>query len=1044
MSPRHPRSRLLPCLLLALATSAHAGTISKTETIEYHDNLPKWVLGQVKRTTVATTPTNAIETTTTTFDPVTALPLQTTNFGKVTQTLTYDTTSTVPSGQLGTLKTVADGNGNVITLTNWKRGIPQTIQFPATQDQPSGATKSAVVDTDGWIRSVTDENGYKTCYRYDLMGRLSLIQYPSETVLGACDELEAKWNSTIRAFGPAQVAAYGLPIGHWQEIVSTGNGFQKTYFNALWRPVVTERYDSGDPATTRSVSVTRYDVDGHAVFQSYPLASQPNFNDVTLLGTRTTYDPLDRVTRIEQDSELGVLTTTKVYNGNEISTTNPLLHETVVGHRMYDQPTYDMPYGITHPEGATTVIYRNSLDKPYALQRRNADSSLSVWRHYAYDQYQQLCRMAEPETGATVMGYDGAGNLAWSASGLATNTPCDGTNSAVVARKASRTYDARNRVKTLSFPDGVGNQVWTYTPDGLASQITTYNAANNGVPVINAYHYNERRMLDGQGESISQPAWYTWGLGYGYDANGSLSTHVYPGNITVDYAPNALGQPTKVGMYATNVSYYPNGAVKAFTYGNNIPHLMLQNARQLPAWVTGAPAVHFSYGYDANSNITSVTDYISTGRQTRSMTYDGLDRLKTATSAMFGTASYDYDVLDNLTRVNTGGTAARDHYYCYDANWRLTNVKTTSCSGASVIGLGYDVQGNLDNKNGQNYDFDFGNRLRLVTGQESYRYDGHGRRVLAWSVQGLGNILSQYDMGGALRFQSDARKGKTFAYFYLGGSLVATSEAPSGTSNYVVKYQHTDPLGTPVAVSDASGVVIERSEYEPYGKVLNRPIHDGPGYTGHVEDAATGLTYMQQRYYDPGIGRFLSVDPVTADTSTGGNFNRYKYAANNPYRFTDPDGRQERAAGGFGESYPTLTPAEKAPLEAVAIQATATALAVTPVIGPILTLSFRTAVAAQPKPADKTIYRMGDRKESPTRLGNKAAEAEGKIGTHGVSGSTTKPSGPCSSASCSSLESAGFPVRATPTKNDPGHVTIELPKPVTKEVADKLNKTLGR
>lgn len=46
-----------------------------------------------------------------------------------------------------------------------------------------------------------------------------------------------------------------------------------------------------------------------------------------------------------------------------------------------------------------------------------------------------------------------------------------------------------------------------------------------------------------------------------------------------------------------------------------------------------------------------------------------------------------------------------------------------------------------------------------------------------------------------------------------------------------------------------------------------------------------------QRYYDPQIGRFLSVDPVSADGSTGGNFNRYWYGANNSYRFTDPDGR---------------------------------------------------------------------------------------------------------------------------------------------------------
>lgn len=125
----------------------------------------------------------------------------------------------------------------------------------------------------------------------------------------------------------------------------------------------------------------------------------------------------------------------------------------------------------------------------------------------------------------------------------------------------------------------------------------------------------------------------------------------------------------------------------------------------------------------------------------------------------------------------------------------------------------------------------------------------------------------------------------------MNGSLVATSTVPFGGGTATVEYQHTDALGTPVAVTNASKAVIQRSEYEPYGAVLNRPIQDAPGFTGHVEDAATGLTYMQQRYYDPLVGRFLSVDPVTTDGATGGNFNRYWYANNNPYKFTDPDGR---------------------------------------------------------------------------------------------------------------------------------------------------------
>jgi RHS repeat-associated protein len=54
-----------------------------------------------------------------------------------------------------------------------------------------------------------------------------------------------------------------------------------------------------------------------------------------------------------------------------------------------------------------------------------------------------------------------------------------------------------------------------------------------------------------------------------------------------------------------------------------------------------------------------------------------------------------------------------------------------------------------------------------------------------------------------------------------------------------------------------------------------------------------------QRYYDPAIGRFLSVDPVAADSAGGTSFNRYWYANNNPYRFTDPDGRQQQVTPAF-------------------------------------------------------------------------------------------------------------------------------------------------
>ena len=101
--------------------------------------------------------------------------------------------------------------------------------------------------------------------------------------------------------------------------------------------------------------------------------------------------------------------------------------------------------------------------------------------------------------------------------------------------------------------------------------------------------------------------------------------------------------------------------------------------------------------------------------------------------------------------------------------------------------------------------------------------------------------------------------------------------------------------------NDAAGQEIadSRRHYEPYGKLRSDlvPADQGPGYTGHVTDVLTGFSYMQQRYYDPIAGRFLSTDPILANPSTGANFNRYAYANNNPYRFVDPDGRCPKQVG---------------------------------------------------------------------------------------------------------------------------------------------------
>ena len=84
----------------------------------------------------------------------------------------------------------------------------------------------------------------------------------------------------------------------------------------------------------------------------------------------------------------------------------------------------------------------------------------------------------------------------------------------------------------------------------------------------------------------------------------------------------------------------------------------------------------------------------------------------------------------------------------------------------------------------------------------------------------------------------------------------AVSGSPS------ITYIHADFLGSPVAETNTAGTVTRVERYTPYGEPADMQLDAGPGFTGHATDVATGLTNMQQRYFDAELGRFISPDPV--------------------------------------------------------------------------------------------------------------------------------------------------------------------------------------
>ncbi|WP_051311232.1 RHS repeat-associated core domain-containing protein [Zooshikella ganghwensis] len=109
----------------------------------------------------------------------------------------------------------------------------------------------------------------------------------------------------------------------------------------------------------------------------------------------------------------------------------------------------------------------------------------------------------------------------------------------------------------------------------------------------------------------------------------------------------------------------------------------------------------------------------------------------------------------------------------------------------------------------------------------------------------------------------------------------------------IITYYHNDLTGTPVAASDESGNLLWREEYTPYGEQLTQDKKSDSnrrGFTGHVQDRDLGLVYMQARYYDPVLGRFLAYDPAGVNPELPFTFNRYAYGNNNPYGYADPDG----------------------------------------------------------------------------------------------------------------------------------------------------------
>ena len=441
--------------------------------------------------------------------------------------------------------------------------------------------------------------------------------------------------------------------------------------------------------------------------------------------------------------------------------TNPRGYASTYAFQVFDQPSEDAITEIKAPKNVKVSIARDLFDKPTSITRSGDDASLQ--RSYEYDAHQRLVKTIEPETGATLQDYDAAGNLTCRTAGrsVLAATSCD--NSSVPEAKKTRfAYDLRNRLKTTSYGDGSPLISRTYTKDGLLETISSAGS-------VWTYEYNNRRLKTAEKLAYGGE---TFRIGYGYDANGSLTQLQYPrDSLVINYDPNALGEKRKIGGFATGIQYHPNGAVSAFTYGNGIRRTLDQNDRGLPQRSTDTGVLDESYTYDANANVEKIVDEFQ-HTATRDMAYDALDRLWTVSAPkLWGTATYGYDAIDNLV---SAAISAGPNVRTLTSNIDSTTNRlkeTTGGPAAFNFTYGYDDQGNVTSRGTQTYRFDQGNRMTAAVGRATYAYDGLGHRFSTVGADGV-NTLQIYTQDGKLLYSGPPAGGGS-KYIYLNNHVIA-------------------------------------------------------------------------------------------------------------------------------------------------------------------------------------------------------------------------------------------------------------------------------
>jgi RHS repeat-associated protein len=232
-----------------------------------------------------------------------------------------------------------------------------------------------------------------------------------------------------------------------------------------------------------------------------------------------------------------------------------------------------------------------------------------------------------------------------------------------------------------------------------------------------------------------------------------------------------------------------------------------------------------------------------------------LSATTTATSCTGVTAAYTYDTT-GATQTRPNGTDTQSLTWTATGDLDTLTEKTGSGTTKSTTSHVYDADGSL--------------LIRRNTSGETVLYLG----------------------ATEVHLDTSTTTAKYWAqrYYNASGTTVALRTNKTGTQT--LAYLAGDPHDTSTVSLDASTQAVTKRYLTPFGAARSGGTGvwaDDKTFLGKTTDPTSNLTYVGAREYDPGTGRFLSVDPVLA-TGDAQSLNGYTYADNSPITVADPTG----------------------------------------------------------------------------------------------------------------------------------------------------------